>query len=114
MRKAGPSPQGCKPVLGGVVGVKVEDTLPCGLQRPRTPLPKSCDSRLMGIMASSPHRLQKHRTYSDTILLFKNLQWGVPTVTQMVKNPTSIHEDVGSIPGLAQWVKDPGLLWAVV
>ena len=28
-----------------------------------------------------------------------------------VKNPTRIREAVGSIPGLAPWVKDPVLLW---
>ena len=38
---------------------------------------------------------------------------GVPTVTQWVKNPTSIHEDVSSIPGLCQWVKDLALVQAV-
>ena len=38
---------------------------------------------------------------------------GVPFVAQQLTNPTRIHEDAGSIPGLTWRVGDPVLPWAV-
>ena len=31
-------------------------------------------------------------------------------MAQQITNPASVHEDSGSIPGLAWWVKDPAFL----
>jgi len=32
-------------------------------------------------------------------------------MAQWVKNPASIHEDAGLIPGLTEWVRDVVLPW---
>ena len=39
-----------------------------------------------------------------------NCPIGVPFLAQQLTNPNRMHEDAGSIPGLAQWVKDLVLL----
>ena len=44
------------------------------------------------------------------ILTVKKYKTGVPAEAQWLANPTRNHEVVGSIPGLARWVKDLALL----
>ena len=51
---------------------------------------------------------------SDTVNCSKNITWESSRHGSVEMNLTIIHEDAGSIPGLAKWVGDPALLWAIV
>ena len=58
--------------------------------------------------------IQGSNYYSEPGLLFisilRSMALGVPVVAQWLTNPTGNHGFVGSIPGLAQWVKYLALL----
>ena len=53
--------------------------------------------------------LESGGDFAVALSQYTKVSWRVPVVAQQVKNPTSIHADTGSIPGLTQWVKDPVL-----
>ena len=63
---------------------------------------------LGGHLLNVSSRVTQSDLATDKILL------GRSHCGSVVMDLTTIHEDVGSIPGLAQWVKDLVLLQAVV
>ena len=56
----------------------------------------------------------KVQVFSITSQVIRKVTKGSSHCGSVVTNPTSIHEDAGSIPCLAQWVKDLSLPWAMV
>ena len=59
--------------------------------------------------AAIQHLLHTNMIPKDNRELIKKLDARSSLRGLAITNPTSIHEDAGSIPGLAQWVKDPVL-----
>ena len=49
------------------------------------------------------------QSHGRNFLKGKTIVFGVPVVAQWLMNLTRNHEVAGSIPGLAQWAKDPTL-----
>ena len=58
------------------------------------------------IILSELSQRKKNRWFSLIFCILKNYTNGSSHHGTAVTNLTSIHEDVGLIPGLTQWVKD--------
>ena len=90
---------------------------------PASVSPSACNTEMalfiqptssQSIWNSKPKSLPSRKPPGHSTIWFsKDGKNGVPVMAQRVTNSTGIPEDVGLIPGLAQWVKDLGVAGAV-
>ena len=64
----------------------------------------------LGLFPSDFMQIREVISEDQCVSLFKSICWS-SSCGSVVMNPTSDHEDVGSIPDFTHWVKDLVLLW---
>ena len=91
---------------GPALNLPLVQTLPCQFLWPPCAQGTQTCANNMKIQSNIDSSQKSH----FSLLALTQLKVGVPVLTHWLTNPTSMHEDVGSIPGLAQWVRDLALL----